>query len=498
MSAVARFVSMGSTVRINSFVRPYAARLGLVAPVLLSAALAGCSADVSRFDFPAFGLTNSTTPVPSTPVAATPSDPVYDGGYGATPGGGSYDYRGPTVFDNGSATPATGGYQTYQGGPYAGTSRKNVEVARLPDVPSATYDGGYGDAGGYDTSAASGGYEMTDDGKAIIVRPGDSIYKIARDYNVSMSELMRLNNMRSPSVRVGQRIVLPAAGSKRTARSLYKSRTPVLEARPTADDILVGAGKTYTVRSGDSLYGIARRFNVNADALAEANGIDDPARLRLGQKLRIPGGSGEESYGDAEPRPRKRVATARPDLVADDSGADTGSSDQEQGYESDATVAPSGSDEGVEESAGSADEVAGRSTEDDSEPEARADSAFRWPVKGRIISKFGDSLDNGRNDGINVAVPIGTAVKAAENGVVAYAGDELKGYGRLVLIRHADNWVSAYAHNDEIVVKRGDTVSRGQVIARAGKTGDVDQPQLHFELRKGSQPVDPLPHMTGG
>ena len=95
-------------------------------------------------------------------------------------------------------------------------------------------------------------------------------------------------------------------------------------------------------------------------------------------------------------------------------------------------------------------------------------------------------------------MPLGTAVKAAENGVVAYAGDELKGYGKLVLIRHADNWVSAYAHNDEIVVKRGDTVSRGQVIAKAGKTGDVDQPQLHFELRKGSQPVDPLPHMSGG
>jgi murein DD-endopeptidase MepM/ murein hydrolase activator NlpD len=123
-------------------------------------------------------------------------------------------------------------------------------------------------------------------------------------------------------------------------------------------------------------------------------------------------------------------------------------------------------------------------------------NSFRWPVQGRIISEFGTKPDGGHNDGINVAVPIGTSVKAAENGVVAYAGDELKGYGNLVLIRHSNNWVSAYAHNDEILVKRGDQVRRGQVIAKAGRTGQVNQPQLHFELRKGSRPVDPTKYMT--
>ena len=113
-------------------------------------------------------------------------------------------------------------------------------------------------------------------------------------------------------------------------------------------------------------------------------------------------------------------------------------------------------------------------------------NSFRWPVQGRIISEFGTKPDGGHNDGINVAVPAGTSVKAAENGVVAYAGDELKGYGNLVLVRHSNNWVSAYAHNEEILVKRGDQVRRGQVIAKAGRTGQVNQPQLHFELRKGS------------
>jgi murein DD-endopeptidase MepM/ murein hydrolase activator NlpD len=116
-------------------------------------------------------------------------------------------------------------------------------------------------------------------------------------------------------------------------------------------------------------------------------------------------------------------------------------------------------------------------------------------VKGRVISEFGTKPDGGHNDGIDVAVPQGTSVKAAENGVVAYAGNELKGYGNLVLIRHDNGWVSAYAHADQVLVKRDDVVRRGQVIAKAGKTGTVDQPQLHFELRQGAKPVDPLPHM---
>ena len=128
-------------------------------------------------------------------------------------------------------------------------------------------------------------------------------------------------------------------------------------------------------------------------------------------------------------------------------------------------------------------------------PEPMSGNSFRWPVQGRIISEFGTKADGGHNDGIDVAVPLGTSVKAAENGVVAYAGDELKGYGNLVLIRHANNWVSAYAHNDEILVKRGDQVRRGQVIAKAGRTGQVSQPQLHFELRKGARPVDPTKFM---
>jgi murein DD-endopeptidase MepM/ murein hydrolase activator NlpD len=129
---------------------------------------------------------------------------------------------------------------------------------------------------------------------------------------------------------------------------------------------------------------------------------------------------------------------------------------------------------------------------------AEADAAgvtpeFRWPARGRIIEGF----KAGGNDGINIAVPEGTSVRAAESGVVAYAGNELKGYGNLVLIRHPNGFVSAYANNGELDVKRGDTVKRGQVIAKSGQTGNVNSPQLHFELRKGSTPVDPTSYLAG-
>jgi murein DD-endopeptidase MepM/ murein hydrolase activator NlpD len=124
-----------------------------------------------------------------------------------------------------------------------------------------------------------------------------------------------------------------------------------------------------------------------------------------------------------------------------------------------------------------------------------ASSKFRWPARGKVIASFGKRPDGTHNDGINIAIPQGTDVHAAEGGRVAYAGNELKGYGNLVLIRHDNGWVSAYAHADQILVKRDDVIRRGQVIAKAGKTGTVDQPQLHFELRQGAKPVDPLPHM---
>ncbi len=118
-------------------------------------------------------------------------------------------------------------------------------------------------------------------------------------------------------------------------------------------------------------------------------------------------------------------------------------------------------------------------------------------MRGRIIAGFGPKSNGQQNDGINLSVPEGTPIKAAEDGVVAYAGNELKGYGNLVLIRHPNGFVTAYAHASELLVKRGDTIKRGQTIAKAGQTGTVSSPQVHFEIRKGSSPVDPTQYLNG-
>jgi len=125
-------------------------------------------------------------------------------------------------------------------------------------------------------------------------------------------------------------------------------------------------------------------------------------------------------------------------------------------------------------------------------PPPRTGGLFSWPTVGKLISGYGPSAGGMHNDGINIEAPLGTPVTAAEAGVVAYAGNELRGFGNLLLVRHQGGWMTAYAHNNELLVKRGQKVTRGQMIARVGRTGNVEQPQLHFEIRKGTDAIDPV------
>jgi murein DD-endopeptidase MepM/ murein hydrolase activator NlpD len=249
-----------------------------------------------------------------------------------------------------------------------------------------------------------------------------------------------------------------------------------------------GTEETYKVQAGDTPISIAEKTGVSAKALIARNDLKPP-RLKVGQVLYLPKGGRSPAPTTVAAAPKKSVAPAvqvvkttpiappadKPKASAKPQAAQAAASEEEVVGGQNSQVA---------------------SNQQLPAPEPMSGNSFRWPVQGRIISEFGTKADGGHNDGINVAVPAGTSVKAAENGVVAYAGDELKGYGNLVLIRHSNNWVSAYAHNEEILVKRGDQVRRGQVIAKAGRTGQVNQPQLHFELRKGSRPVDPTKFMT--
>ncbi|MBG0811525.1 peptidoglycan DD-metalloendopeptidase family protein [Methylosinus sp. H3A] len=185
-----------------------------------------------------------------------------------------------------------------------------------------------------------------------------------------------------------------------------------------------------------------------------------------------------------EPAPAKEIARAAPQVEKPQRFAEAAPAPQPQAQRNiDKTPTASIPPQQAEEKPSPASTQASA----DARPE------FRWPARGRIIQGF----NSGGNDGINISVPEGTQVKAAEGGVVAYAGSELKGYGNLVLIRHPNGFVSAYAHNGELDVKRGDQVKRGQTIAKSGQSGNVGSPQLHFELRKGSTPVDPTGYLAG-
>ena len=130
------------------------------------------------------------------------------------------------------------------------------------------------------------------------------------------------------------------------------------------------------------------------------------------------------------------------------------------------------------------------------QPAPSGNVAFAWPVSGRVIADYGSEANGARNDGINIAAPMNTPIRAAASGTVTYSGNELKGYGNLLLIKHADGYVTAYAHADRLLVARGDFVAKGQVIGYAGQTGDVTSPQLHFEIRHDTQPVNPRAYLV--
>ena len=276
------------------------------------------------------------------------------------------------------------------------------------------------------------------------------------------------------------------------------------------------AGAAHVVASGDTLYSLGRRYGVSPSEIAAANGLGSSGSIRVGQSLKIPGADG--SIGQSQPMPQVASAPVRTSEPATQVAAagpgylthPAGSAPTAQPPV--ASVPPIASSEPrvipgvpsvpsipVETKAGAPVIPASTTAavDDSLDPPSADGTSFRWPVRGRIISGFGGKPNGEKNDGINLAVPEGTTVKAAEAGTVIYAGNELEGYGQLVLIRHADDWVSAYAHNSAVKVKKGDKVSRGQTIATAGMTGSVTSPQVHFELRKKAKPVNPLDYLAG-
>ena len=471
-------------------------------------AIGGCSADIMRFDAPALGYRSSENP---------PPQPIHSDGslFEQRPESANYDSTpAPSNYQSAPYTPPR---QQYAAAPAASSGR--LQTTRLADGGPAVrerrdqYRQTPYRQSNYSTQATTTGEISTPltasnvtkpavgGANFVVVQSGDTLYDLARRNGVSVSEIKQANGLSSNVIRPGQRLSL---GSSRAGNFAPAQSAPRFETRPTesvarapsANDVLpLGDGQTYTVQRGDSLYAISRRTGIKVATLKELNGIEDARRMRPGMVLQL-GGSPAASpaatnreYDTAARAPRAErtsvdINGGRQPIILNPS-----SESRSVPAASRITDRPAGAVQNAAPRRQASADVSNRA------PAPSATGKFRWPARGRIIRGFGSRADGSKNDGINIAVPVGTDVHAAEAGVVAYAGDELKGYGNLILVRHESGFVTAYAHSSRMLVRRGDNVRRGQVIAKAGKTGEVSRPQIHFELRKGAKPIDPIPYL---
>lgn len=247
-------------------------------------------------------------------------------------------------------------------------------------------------------------------GMEITIRPGDNLHNIAKQYDTTIYEIIRKNNLKPPYIlRVGTSILIPLPNY-------------------------------HTVVHGDSIYSISRDYHMNMDKLIRLNKLKKPYAIYRGQKLRIASTSASVTRSEGE---ESRQKTSRKRVV--------------QNFKS--------------------------------------SNKFIWPVKGKVISSFGAKKGGLYNDGINIKAVKGSEVRAAESGVVAYVGNELKGYGNLVIIKHSSGWITAYAHLDNFSVTRAQQVKKSEVIGTIGMTGNVDSAQLYFGLRKGRDALNPLKYI---
>jgi murein DD-endopeptidase MepM/ murein hydrolase activator NlpD len=435
----------------------------LAALALMSFGFAGCSADMST----RLSQNSSSNPFASQPEA-TGSVPTPAVERRELP-----QYSRPQAQYQSQALPppiaAPQSYPTASAG-LSGGGRGLSSYAPPPAHPIET-------TGSVAPRSVAATHAAGQGGTTIIVGTSDTLDTLAHRYNVSPAAILQANGYKGPrTLSPGQQLIIPRPGAATAAAA------PALAA-PASKPVAAAAAapSVHVVNHGDTLLSVARRNHVSVVELARANNIQPSAKLKLGMKLTVPGARTAAAVVPAQ----QPVAAAQPAAAL--AAPTTKMAAATAGPQQTARLAQATTkvDEPVAETPVKASEATG------------ALPTFRWPVRGKVITAYGAKSNGKANDGINLAVPEGTPIKAAEDGVVAYSGNELKGYGNLVLVRHANGYVTAYAHASELLVKRGDTIKRGQVIAKSGQSGEVGSPQLHFEIRKGSSPVDPLQFLNG-
>ncbi len=330
-------------------------------------------------------------------------------------------------------------------------------------------------------------YQVSAGGTIAIVQPGETVYAIGRKYGVRPNDIIALNGLSAPyRLEIGQQLRIPV----RERRAEIPTPKPAAQAQPikqveyrAASEIEAPANTLYIIRKGDTLYSLSRRSGISVGKLAEVNNIAPPYALSIGQQIIIPGTirSGEEVIIATAPKPVPSRATGNRNTYIDPQ-AQSGGGQKPRAEAPIAQPAPTKA-------------VAYPTTEPDKK--ALGASRFVWPLQGQIVMSFGLDSEGRRNDGINIAAPVGAPIRSVADGEIVYRGSDLDGYGNLLLIKHEDGWVSAYAHADAMLVRKGEKVKKGQIIAKVGTTGAVSQPQLHFELRHNLKPTDPLAALEG-
>ena len=438
---------------------------------LMSVGFAGCSADMqTRFSDSSFSNPFASQPEATgsvrSPAVERRELPQY-----ARPQASAPQYQSQALPAPAVAAPSA--YPASSGGGVSGGGRGISSYAPPSQPPIET-------TATVPPRSVAAARPAAQNGTTIIVGTSDTLDLLAKRYNVSAAAILQANGYKGPrELSPGQQLIIP----RQTAVAAAAPALAPAASKPVA--AAAAPSSVHIVNRGDTLMSIARRNHVPVAELAKANNLDQSAKLSLGMKLTVPGSKSAAVAPVAQPvvaavpaqpvapvaAPATKMAAAGgPPQAARLASATTNVAEEKPVVEQ-ASIKPS--------------EATG------------ALPTFRWPVRGKVITSYGAKTNGKSNDGINLAVPEGTPVKAAEDGVVAYSGNELKGYGNLVLVRHSNGYVTAYAHASELMVKRGDTIKRGQIIAKSGQSGEVGSPQLHFEIRKGSSPVDPLQFLNG-
>jgi murein DD-endopeptidase MepM/ murein hydrolase activator NlpD len=348
-----------------------------------------------------------------------------------------------------------------------------------------------------------------------VVQSGDTLQEVAQRFGVTESALVAINNLQTPyKLKAGQTLNLTST----TEASNFASASAVAVPPPTpVGNVSQGAlsaptpigNSSANSSSGDSSSANSSLGGGSSTMASSALPPPPAAPVPAAPAASAPSISAPKAATQATALPpvQSQTIPSAPTVTAPAAQAKT--AEQSAAKAATAPAMPATPTAPVKATANAAS-AAQSEAQEDVQAEVSQDLAmekapaagsgkgpFVWPVRGKVIQTFGSSTDGLKNDGINIAAPAGSPVVAAADGVVAYAGNELRGFGNMILIRHDGGYVTAYAHNDSLLVKKGDKVKRGQTIARVGATGAVFGPQLHFEIRKGTEPVDPMTYLGG-